>query len=94
MFRVRSWHWTVAMFAAGIIVGGWLVAQEDLLSWATGEMRGMLGVPAAYAQEQSQPKPSPTEARDRDVLDRDRVVETHSDSSARCEYERSEGDGA
>lgn len=69
MVRTKSWHWGVAIFAAGIVCGAWLVTQEDRVSSATSEIRGTLGVPAAHAQgsQKAAPKLSPVEARPRDV---------------------------
>ena len=65
MFRIKSWYWTVATFAAGIVFGGWVVAQQDRVSSATTEIRETFGVTTAHAQ--SAPKISPVKARPRDV---------------------------
>jgi ribonuclease Z len=40
----------VLVFAAGIVLGGWLVTQEDRVASATGEIPGALGVSTAQAQ--------------------------------------------
>ncbi len=61
---MKSWYWGVAMFAAGIVFSGWLVTEEDRVSSAASEIRGALGVPAAYAQgsKEAKPKLSPVMA--------------------------------
>ncbi len=69
MRRMKPWHWGAALFAAGIVLGGWLVAQEDLVSSAANEIRDALGVPTAQAQgsDEATPKLSPVKARPRDA---------------------------
>ncbi len=67
MVRMKPWHWGVALFAAGIVLGGWLVAQEDRVVSAVNEVRDAIGVPVALAQGSEEAPVSPTKARARDV---------------------------
>ena len=67
MFERKIWHWGVAVFASGIVLGGWLVAQESLLTSAVNEIEGALGVRIAHAQGSEEASVSPTKARARDV---------------------------
>ena len=66
MRKMKPWHWGVIMFTAGGVFGGWLVTQEDRLSSAISEIRG---VPTAQAQgsDEAAPKLSPVKARPRDA---------------------------
>ena len=68
MLNKKVWFSGVALFAAGVGIGAWLVTQEDLVSSAANEIRGALGVPTAQAQgsEEATPKISPVKARPRD----------------------------
>lgn len=64
MRKVKPRYWGVAVFAAGIGIGGWLAAQEDRLSSLAGQMQSTFGLPAAYAQapKGSAPELSPVKA--------------------------------
>jgi ribonuclease Z len=50
MLRRRAWFSGVALFAAGIGFGAWLIGQEDRVSSVAGELGGALGVSSAQAQ--------------------------------------------
>ncbi len=67
MLRFKLWHWGVAIFAAGIGFGAWLVTQEDRVVSAVSEVGDAIGVPVALAQGSEEASVSPTEARARDV---------------------------
>ncbi len=69
MLKRKAWFSGVALFAAGVVLGAWLVTQEDLVSSAASEIRGTLGVPTAQAQgsDEATPKLSPVKARPRDA---------------------------
>jgi ribonuclease Z len=50
MLRRHAWLSGVALFAAGIGFGAWLIGQEDRVSSVAGEIGGALGVSSAQAQ--------------------------------------------
>ena len=50
MVKIKPWHWGVAVFALGAVLGGWLVAQESLMASAVNEVKGALGASVARAQ--------------------------------------------
>ncbi len=50
MIKRKPWFCGVAMFAAGIVFGGWFVMQEDPVSSAASKIRGTFGVSIAQAQ--------------------------------------------
>jgi ribonuclease Z len=50
MLRRHAWFSGVALFAAGIGFGAWLISQEDRVSSLAGEIGGALGVSSAQAQ--------------------------------------------
>jgi hypothetical protein len=60
MLRLKPWHWGVAIFAAGIGFGAWLVTQEDRVVSAVNEVGGPIGVPVA-PQTSTNPPPSANE---------------------------------
>ena len=68
MIKRKAWFCGVAVFAAGAVLGAWLVTQEDRVVSAVNEVQGVFGVRAVLAQsEKATPKPSPVKARPRDV---------------------------
>ncbi len=46
----KFWQRSLPIFAAGLVLGGWLVMQEDRVTSATSEIRDALGVTPAQAQ--------------------------------------------
>ena len=59
MLKRKTWFSGVALFATGVVFGGWLVTQKDVVSSVTSEVRDALAVPSAQAQgsEEATPKP-------------------------------------